>query len=198
MKMFYLSKHCVRLRRNLIISAALLFVILNFEIKITKVVTSGVLLDGLTTEVVLHILFSIVVYHIFSFFLRVFEEFTEWRFSLANTDVGLIFATKSRRIVELSEQILRVEEVLTKILENADSIVVSEKEIGKSSDQIHAKLLPNEILNLKNVSKYATNYGKGLGNFSRNSRLRFWIWEIGVTSFISVIAVLYYMLYFTR
>ena len=75
-------------------------------------------------------------------------------------------------------------------------MAVRQEGVGPKTKDGYLRLTEKEISSLKEVSKYALIYGRGLRDFPLNSQLRFWLWEIGVSGIIAGCAIVYYILHF--
>lgn len=157
-----------RLHRNLMGSAALLIVIVFFNIKVTKASTSGLELENLTTRVILTVLIAVLVYHAAAFCIRAFEEYRIWELKLSDKQATAWGG--GNFVLELADQLKSVGETLERILANSGVIQHNNQTI------INA----DQAQELIEASKAALIYGRRLKNFPKITRFRFWFWDIGI------------------
>ncbi len=169
-----------RLRRNLMGAAFLIIAIAGFDIKVGKASASGMELDNLTTDVVLTVLLAFLVYHAFAFCIRAFEEYRCWELRLSQKDKA-VFGRGGTGLIELAEQMRQAGDICQRIIANGDTIREDNQDV----------LTRAQVRYLMQAADSAMTYARRFRNFPKISRLRFWFWDIGIPSGVSVIAVLF-------
>jgi len=162
-----------RMHRNLVAVAAAIIVFVFFDIKIEKATTLGMEVTGLTTRVLLWILVAILLYHMVAFAMRAIEEFRAWELHLATKE-----ATSYGGRLETISLANQLRGITPKIQEAYDNL-------GSAKDI----LSKTDVAQLKAASEIAHVYAKRFKNFPAITWWRFWLWDIGVTALLTVIAL---------
>lgn len=167
-----------RLHRNAMGAAALIISIKLFNLQIDKAGTLGIEIKNFTTGVLVVILLVAMVYHGIAFAIRAFEEYRIWELEL--TKVNASFWGGGIGVVDLTNKIASASESLKKIVANAGMITAAGQTIFTKQDAD----------NLNEFSRAAEIYAKRLKNFPWITRLRFWVWDIGITAVAMLAATL--------
>jgi len=168
-----------RLRRNLMAAAFLIVGLAGFDIKITKVTSSGIGFENVNTDVLLIILALFLFYHVIAFCLHAFEEYKVWELKLVSKiDPTFVSATET---VELAGIMKSAGETLKNVTKNGGLLMVDGQTVIQNEDAIR----------MIEASKAAETYGKRLKNFPTITRVRFWGWDIGVALAAAVIAEMF-------
>jgi len=168
-----------RLHRNTMAAAALIIAIAFFNLKIGKATAEGLELQNLTTGVLIWSAFAVLLYHAVAFCLRSIEEYEHWELTLPDSEAGVWDGGVIT--VDLARRLKDAAETLTKITKNSGAI-------GHQGQTIFSE---NDAKQLKEVSEAAVVYAKRFANFPKITRTRFWIWDIGVTLAVVVVALLF-------
>lgn len=159
------SDTTIRLRRNLMAMSVLIISITFFDIEINRAVAQGVQFDGLTTDVILIILTSVMVYHVFAFVIHAYEEYRFWEITFSTSEVSLVDG--GYRPVHVAQKLKELVPTIEKLEADAGNegeFSLSEKEVRKLRELIDE------------VSIYAARFQ----NFPSITRVRFWGWDIGL------------------
>lgn len=179
MERIQFSEMTNRLRRNLMAASFLIIGIAGFNIEVGNATASGMELKNLTTEVVLVTLLTFLIYHAIAFMIRAFEEFRLWELKLASRDATSWSGGVGR--LELADHLKQVGDVLEKLTTGDRQ---TSTDAGKT-------ITDSDIKNIKNAAEAADIYERRLKNFPTVTRVRFWIWDIGVACAVSILGILF-------
>jgi hypothetical protein len=161
--------------------ASLIIAIVGFNIKIEKAQTSGVELQGLTINVVLFVLVTVLIYHAIAFAIHAFEEYRNWELALVAKQAT--YWGGGVGLIELADQMKQAGDALGKIMANSGAITSQNQTI----------LNVNDASNLKDLADSARIYANRLENFPKITRFRFWFWDIAVSAVVTSLAVSSYL-----
>ena len=168
-----------KLRRNLLLVAALIIALAGFDIKLTKASTSGIEFENITTNVVLAVLLALLIYHLVAFAIHAFEEYRHWELALVKKQTT--YFGGGIGFIELADQMRDAGDALEKIIKNSGAISAGNQQILDVNDASH----------LKELSGAARVYAKRLQNFPSITRFRFWFLDIGFVGLTTIAAVLF-------
>lgn len=177
MKRIEFSDMTYRLRRNLMATAAILIAIVYFDIKVGRIAAQGIEIKGLTIEIIISILISVLFYHLIAFGIRAFEEYRHWE--LTFTDEQATAYGGGLSVIDISKRLFDAVDILEKITKNDDLLGAEGQEVLSDSD----------ICKLKGIGNSTEKYAKRFQNFPIVTRWRFWVWDVGIAVIIAVSAI---------
>jgi hypothetical protein len=156
-----------RLRRNLMGAAFIIVAIAGFNIRVGKVLASGMELENLTTEVVLIALLAFLIYHVVAFGIHAFEEYRLWELKPADK-----FLETEGPMTEARKIVGRINAILN--------------EVGQRED-----FTKEDFEKLEEALEGALVYAKHFQSFPVITRVRFWTLDIGTALVITIVAILF-------
>lgn len=165
-----------RLRRNLMGAAFLIVVIAGFDIRVGKVLTSGLELQNLTTEVVLKVLLGFLIYHFVAFSIHAYEEFRLWELKPA----AKLAQERDRH------DVLEMVGPMTDTRKAMDMIQSAMKE----QHQLNV-ITKEDFVFVNNALEGGFVYNKHFEKFPTITRFRFWVLDIGIAVVMLFVAILF-------
>ena len=165
-----------RLRRNLMGAAFIIVAIAGFNIRVGKVLASGMELENLTTEVVLIALLAFLIYHVVAFGIHAFEEYRLWELKPADK---LASIAGNRDFLETEGPMTEARKIVGRI----NAIL---NEVGQRED-----FTKEDFEKLEEALEGALVYAKHFQSFPVITRVRFWTLDIGTALVITIVAILF-------
>lgn len=177
-----LSDKAQRQRRNLVFSAFLIIILRGFGLQISKADYLGLSIDGLTIDVVIYALLSLMVYSTVAFILSYNDEYRHWELNVSQDHQARMIT--SRESLDLLQQIENNKRELQGINKN-----LLKMKLTSTNGHIE-----KDYASILDLAKNAKAYVDGLNNFDKAMKIRLFAWDLGIALLLFVIALFFVFL----